>query len=205
MRPELAEKYIEAHGMTVTSGTHLTHLFLPYIVMDTARELFDRSIRPLSLRHRAQGYRSEMKRVYHEFCKDFFRPYTRDEQDEIIASFDGFEAFISDELTLARAAVGGAVDFLPFKTQMTLADIILTKVTAQCAGIIYYDFMNVNLPEGRRRNRFIDRYERLAMLLSEEYYKSTGHKEIVKINSIPHLDACLTRLAARMAKFNEEI
>lgn len=205
MREELARKYLKAHNMVATKGTHLTQVFLPYIIMDYARELFDHSIALLPLRHLAKKHRGEMKKVYHEFCKDFFRPFTKEEQGEIIDSFDGFEAFIADDMTLTKVAVSNAIDFLDFDLQMTMADIFLTQVTAQCAGIVYFHLMNPNLPEGMRHNQYIDNYERLTMLVGNEYYKSTGNRRKIETNSIPDLDAALERLATRMTEFNEKI
>ncbi len=205
MRAELAHKYLAAHGMVATKGAHITQVFLPYIIMDTARELFDRSIRPLPLRHKAAKCRNEMRAVYHEFCKDFFRPFTADEQDEIIESFDGFEAFIANELTFARVAVSNAVDFLDFDLQMTMTDIFLTQIVAECAGIIYYDAMNSRLPENYKHNAYIDRYERLAVMLGREYYKSTGNTRTIDNNDIPDVNRALERLAKRMTEYNQLI
>lgn len=205
MRAELADKYLKAHGMTITRGTHKQQVFMPYIVMDKARELAAHSIGQLPLRHEAKRWRGELKRVYHEFCADFFRPYTQDEVDEIIESFDGFEAFIDNELQLTRVAVSNAVDFLDFELQMTMTDIFLTQITAQCAAIIYYDGFAPNAPEAQRHNKHIERFERLAMKIGNAYYKSTGNTRTIASNEIPELDRALSRYAMKIANYNEQI
>ncbi len=205
MRAELADKYLKAHGMTVTRGTHKQQVFMPYIVMDKARELAAHSIGQLPLRHEAKRWRGELKRVYHEFCADFFRPYTQDEVDEIIESFDGFEAFIDNELQLTRVAVSNAVNFLDFELQMTMTDIFLTQITAQCAAIIYYDGFSPNAPEAQRHNKHIERFERLTMKIGNAYYKSTGNTRTIASNEIPELDRALSRYAMKIANYNEQI
>lgn len=205
MREELAYKYLKAHGLRVTKGTHVTHIFLPYIIMDTAKTVFDRGVGDLTLHHLAHKYKNELRKAYYEFFKDFFKPFTRDETDEIIDSFIGFEAYIADELTLARVAVSNAVDFLPFELQMTMTDIYLAHIVAQCAGIIYSDSMNPRLPEGLRSNKHIEDFKRYALLVGREYYKSTGYRQTIAADNVPDLDAAMVRLARKMAEFNERI
>lgn len=205
MRTELADKYLKAHGMRVTKGTHITQIFLPYIIMDTAKSVFDRGVGELTLHHLAHKYKNALRKAYYDFFKDFFKPFTQDETDEIIESFDGFESHLADELTLARVAVSNAVDFLPFELQMRIADIYLANIVAQCAGIIYYDSMNPRLPEGLRSNRHIEDFKRYALLVGREYYKSTGYRQTIAADNVPDLDAAMVRLARKMAEFNERI
>lgn len=205
MRTELADKYLKAHGMVVTRGEHKQQVFMPYIVMDKARELAAHSIGKLTLRHEAKRWRGELKRVYHDFYSDFFRPYTQDEVDEIIESFDGFERFIDNELQLTRVAVSNAVDFLDFELQMTMTDIFLTQITAQCAAIIYYDGFAANAPEAHRHNKHIERFERLTMKIGNAWYRSTGNTRTIASNEIPALDKALSRYAMKIANYNEQI
>jgi hypothetical protein len=205
MRAELAEKYLKANKLTATKGKHLTQVFLPYIIMDMARELESKSLGALTLHHNAKHYYTLAKIERGTFYRDFFRPFSREERDEIIESFDGFGEFIDNELQLTRVAVSNAIDFLDFDLQMTMTDIFLTEIMAQCAAIIYYDNFSASTKEGFRHNDFIENYESFIRRAGNEYYKSTGEKRKIAADDLPKVDAALGRLARKMTEFNTKI
>ncbi len=205
MRSELAEKYLKAHNLTATKGKHLTQVFLPYIIMDMARELESKSLGALTLRHKTKHFYKLAMGERAEFYRDFFRPFDDDEVDEIIESFDGFGEFIDNELQLTRVAVSNAIDFLDFNLQMTMTDIFLTEIMAQCAAIIYYDNFSANTRESFRHNGHIDNYESFIRRAGNEYYKSTGERRKVEADELPKVDAALARLARKMTEFNTKI
>ena len=205
MRSELAEKYLKANNLTATKGKHLTQVFLPYIIMDMARELESKSLGALTLRHNAKRYYNKAKGERKGFYSKFFKPFDDGERDEIIESFDGFGEFIDNELQLTRVAVSNAIDFLDFDLQMTMTDIFLTEIMAQCAAIIYYDNFSAGTKESFRHNDFIENYESFIRRAGNEYYKSTGEKRKITADELPKVDAALGRLARKMTEFNTKI
>ena len=205
MRNELAEKYLKANNLTATKGKHLTQVFLPYIIMDMARELESKSLGALNLRHLAKRFHNKAREERENFYSEFFKPFDDDEQDEIIESFDGFAAFIDNELQLTRVAVSNAIDFLDFNLQMTMTDIFLTEIMAQCAGIIYYDNFSAGTKESFRHNKHIEKYEMHIRRAGNEYYKSTGETRRITADDLPKVDAALGRLAKKMTEFNTKI
>lgn len=199
MSPETTQAYLRARGMQIVSGNlRDERIFLPYIIMDLAYQLFCKSVMPIPAKFELKKMKNELKKTYNRFNKDFFRIFTQEQQNEIIDAMDGFEVHVNNQLQITRVALSQAMRFLEFDLQMQMTDIFLINVLAQCAGIIYHDALTGKIPESVKHNKQIEDFAYQIVRFGNKYYKEQGGTRSVDINDVPALDASIDKLISVM-------
>ena len=84
IRVELMEKWLADRGKKLTSeDKQHSRVFLPYLIMDTAYQVYCKHIMTVPASFRLLQLRKALGSAFSNFSKDFFRCFTIDESCEI--------------------------------------------------------------------------------------------------------------------------
>lgn len=140
---EIVDIFLTSKGLRrAESGNNDLSPILPLIIMDSARTLFDKYIKPIKCKMEMQMYKNEWRRCYHKFNMEYFRLYNKDQQDFIIGLMDDFEVWIDKHLTICHIQLTNQLTFEPIERQKVLAATLLISILTQSARIVYEGLMS---------------------------------------------------------------
>lgn len=112
---------------------------LPFFMLDSMYQIMSKEIAPIPCRQEQKLALKRWREAYNSFNQDFFRAFNADQRDEIIDMMDAFEAYINNDVLIARVAVINELTKydIPFEQQKVVSSCVLCHVLAQTAQITW--------------------------------------------------------------------
>lgn len=205
IRVELMEKWLADRGKKLTSeDKQHSRVFLPYLIMDTAYQVYCKHIMTVPASFRLLQLRKALGSAFSNFSKDFFRCFTIDESCEITDEMDGFESYIGNDVVILKLALMKQCEDYPLEKQQVICSGMIVNILAQCAEVIYEDsFKRETRLGGTRRlvgerNDLIEAVARATMRFLKEYNKNGRD---IDFNSSKDIDDCVNIICKRIVQF----
>ena len=139
----LLDTYLDYHNLTILprkgakEPTRDGMPFMPMLLMDAMRMLYDEYISPLPLRHKEKLIRTRWHEAYKHFMAQEFMAFDDDQKCEICDLMDAFEDAIHNEVELFRVTVMSK--FMKYDTDVRLAisAILGCNILAQSAEYLW--------------------------------------------------------------------
>jgi len=205
IRVELMEKWLADRDKKLTSeDKQHSRVFLPYLIMDTAFQVYCQFIKPVPASFRLLQLRKALGSAFSDFNKDFFRCFTLDESCEITDEMDGFESYINNDVVILKLALMKQCGDYPLERQQVICSGMIVNILAQSAEIIYEDsFKRESRLGGVRRlvgerNELIEAVARATMRFLKEYNKNGRD---IDFNHSKEIDDCVNVICKHIVQF----
>jgi len=133
---ELLKRFMECYHITLKKGDG-AELLLPFMIMIAHQDLFNESVRKITVKGDSKYVRNLWTLKYRQFETLLTKCYDLDNMDYLGDLTDGFEDFIKDKMTLTRAAIIGALPIEDFDVKCKISDAILCSILAQSANQLW--------------------------------------------------------------------
>lgn len=133
---ELADIYLASRDLRLVKGDGIAVL-LPLILMDAVYQIYTKKIAPLECSHMLQSYKTKWDKSYHLFNRDFFRPFTVEQRDDLLDLMDAYEEFIEDDMLNLKAAIIGYVPEESIERADIIASLLLCNSLIQCSQAVW--------------------------------------------------------------------
>lgn len=164
----LIEKYLKAKGLKKVKGADNDAIpLLPFIIMDSAFQLFDKYVKKVECRHEMKKWKKEWIAHYNRLNNDFFRCYDEEETDFIINMMDTFEEYVANDMLIVFVQFTNLFKNESLDRQKILSACMLINILCQCAENFWERVFSATF---EKKNQDIIACERYMHKWSDAYY-----------------------------------
>lgn len=175
-RVTLSDKWLKSQGYHRHGGNSIEPI-LPFCVLDEFQLEFGKVMTTVENISQCKKIAKAAAWEYHKLNSEFFRAYTKDEQDAVMDIFDAFEDWIAKDLLVVKVQVMNLLTDLTFDQQGVCASLTVCNILCQCASIIWGHCYRT--PRGNKaRKQGIEALERLTSRLTDTYHSSVSGRRV---------------------------
>lgn len=137
MTRQTLNKFFKLNDMTPAIKHQDVVLFLPYMLIDMAYELYQKDIKPVDCKHRVKHIQKQLGQLLTDFFKQFFTGFSVDEQCEITDLMDGLEEAIHNDIVRYKLTVMNAVKAEDVDIKKRIASGFTCSVLMETATRLY--------------------------------------------------------------------
>lgn len=192
---DITETYIAHLGLRRVKGSGADPI-LPFFMLDVMNTIYRKDILPLPCKFEAKKMRKEWAKNYHELNADFFSAFSDEQQDRIIDIMDEFEAFIGNDIIIAKVAVMNVLANagIDLDSQDVLASCMTAHILAQSAQVLW------KAVYGNRENPYIRAIIYYAGRWMNIYSKGKTNM-FINLNEYKSIEEAVSAPCRKMVKF----
>lgn len=192
---DITEAYITHLGLKRIKGTGADPI-LPFFMLDVMNTIYRKDILALPCKFEAKRSLKEWARNYHALNADFFSAFSDEQQDRVIDIMDEFEAFIGNDIIIAKVAVMNVLANagIDLDSQDVLASCMTAHILAQSAQVLW------KAVYGNHENPYIKAIIHHAGRWMNLYSK--GRTDMcINLNESKSIEDAVSALCRKMVKF----
>lgn len=192
---DITEAYITHLGFKRIKGSGADPI-LPFFMLDVMNTIYRKDILTLPCKFEAKKSLKEWARNYHELNADFFSAFSDEQQDRVIDIMDEFEAFIGNDIIIAKVAVMNVLADagIDLDSQDVLASCMTAHILAQSAQVLW------KAVYGSRENPYIKAIIHHAGRWMNLYSKGCTDM-CINLNESKSIEEAVNALCRKMVKF----
>lgn len=134
----IVNSWLQHKGMIRKSGSGADPI-LPFLMLDAMYSILQKDLRPLDNKREMKLALKRWVASYTSFNRDFFASFSPEQRDEVIDIMDDFQAFIGNDILVAKVAVMNELKQygLTFEQQKVVAACMVCHVLTQTADIAW--------------------------------------------------------------------
>ena len=170
----------------------------PFIMADALYVAHDTYLKG-HLKQEAKYHANKMMECYHRLNHDFFKAFSREEQDELVEKMDSFDDYLHNDFEMLRMAVTKPIMHYPIKTRNVVAALCIVKLlachTEYLYSVIFRDPLGNPIP-----NSNIQGIKHHACEMFRHYSAKHGSDNI-NLNDEPAVSLCVNNISKRISQF----
>lgn len=196
----LIDSFLKYKGYT-SNGKSGNQPLLPFIMADALYIAHDTYLKG-RLRHKAKYHANKMMECYHKLNHDFFKAFSREEQNEIIDRMDKFDDYLHNDFEVFRMTVMKPIMHHPVETREIVSAMCIVKLLACHAeyiySVIYRDSLGQVVPD-----KNIQGIKHHACEMFRQYSAIHGSDNI-NLNDIPVVQLCCNNISKRILEYIDD-
>lgn len=193
----LIDSFLKYKGYTSNKKSGNLPL-LPFIMADALYIAHDTYLKG-RLKQEAKFHANKMMECYHRLNHDFFKAFSKEEQDELVEKMDSFDEYLHNDFEVFRMAVMKPIMHYPIETREVVAALCIIKMLACHAeyvySVIYRDGLGRYVPDQN-----IQGLKHHACEMFRQYSAKHGSDNI-NLNDVPIVEQCCTNISKRILEF----
>lgn len=174
---------------------------LPFIMADALYIAHDTYLKG-HLKQEAKYHANKMMECYHRLNHDFFKAFSREEQDELVEKMDNFDDYLHNDFEMLRIAVTKPIMHYPIKTRDVVAALCIVKLLAchieYMYSVMYRDPLGRIVPDTNIQGIKHHAYEMFRQ------YSAKHGSDNINLNDEPAVSLCINNISKRILEFIDD-
>lgn len=198
---ELFDKYLEYYGEKFLGKESDGAPLMPFLLIDNMQSIYVEWIAKIELKQDLKRFRNEWHKNYLRFIKQFFAPFTLDEQCEITDLMDEFTEQIKNQTEIFRVTV------MNHLMNQNLEHRLVASAVITCGSIVQYAMAFWKITHLVPNNQYLDAIDfwcnRFMQSYKEKYLDNS--EKVIDLNKFNDLKKISDKLTNDIINFAKNI
>lgn len=193
----LIDSFLKYKGWTSNKKSGNLPL-LPFIMADALYIAHDTYIKG-RLKQEAKFHANKMMECYHRLNHDFFKAFSKEEQNELVEKMDRFDDYLHNDFEILRMAVMKPIMHQPVKTREIVSGLCIIKLLACHAeyiySVLYRDSLGRVVPDQNIQGM---KHHACEMF---RHYSAKHGSDNINLNDAPMVEQSCCNISKRILEF----
>ena len=208
MEKNLLDTYLDYHNLTILprkgakEPTRDGMPFMPMLLMDAMRMLYDEYISPLPLRHKEKQIRTRWHEAYKHFMVQEFMAFDDDQKEELVNKMFEFEDDINNEVEIFRTTVMSKFMSYDTDVRLVISAILGCNILAQSA-----EYLWIAMRGRKKANVYITAVVDWSQKLLNEYGDNRIERsaKTIDLNTYKDLNVATNRVCKSVISYAQKL